>query len=536
MSPEWILRGHPVENQAAPRHVFIHDELRYAFGANQRDLNLDGFVNYHWLTSPSDLGRPKIMLEAGINSPAEVAGPDGPRRALIAIRSGPWKAGHETNPWHDEFDLDHGHVRYIGDHKPSTEGVPGATKGNRLLLTAARLHAGTTRQERLLAPPLLLFRSTTVQRGGRPLVKGHVEFCGAAIIERLEHVVQRDPESGKSFPNVALDLAVVSGGDVDGIDLRWIDDRRDATLDAEVALRHAPESWVRWVRQGRIAIPGIRRRVLASAVKSSKEQQPEPGTAEESTLRGLYAFFDGRKHAFELLASRVAAEVLRESGTRYKEGWLSRSSGDGGVDFIGRIDMGSLAASTPVVVLGQAKCILPSSAISPEQVARVVARLRRGWIGVYVTTGSFSKQAQIEIIDDQYPVVLIAGGTLAATARRMAQANHGGDLSALLQSTIDQYAGAVPTDALKRSSRSEIPASVADAPSRLQPSGRGSPTSDSEATQSQCARTRPVLVQRWRHGHVPPGSSDLLLRRRRSLGRPAHGHRQALAGGLRAAG
>lgn len=427
----------------APRNVFVHDVLRYAQRANQRNVELDGYINYHWLTSPEANGRPKVMLEAGINAPSEVSAQDGERRPLIAIRSSPWKAGHESNPWHDEFDLDHGHVRYFGDHKPTTVGLPGATKGNRLLLEAARLHAGTTRHERLLAPPLLLFRSTTVHREGRAVVKGHVEFCGAAIIERLEHVVQRDPDTGKSFPNIALDLAVVVGRDTDGIDMRWIDDRRDATLDADLALRHAPDLWLRWVKEGRVAISGVRRRVLATAVRTSKDQQPIPETVEADVLATLYDFYDGRKHAFELLASQVAAEVLRESGARYKEGWLSRSSGDGGVDFIGRIDMGSLAASTPVVVLGQAKCILPSSAVSPEQVARVVARLRRGWIGVYVTTGSFSKQAQIEIIDDQYPVVLVSGGTLASTVRRMAEANYGGDLDALLQATIDQYADAI---------------------------------------------------------------------------------------------
>ncbi|HIT77147.1 MAG TPA: restriction endonuclease [Candidatus Avipropionibacterium avicola] len=426
-----------------PRQVFVHDELRYAQGASQDDVELDGLVNYHWLTSPAAFGRPKVMLEAGINSPAKVAGPDGVRRALIAIRSSPWKAGHETNPWHDEFDLDHGHVRYFGDHKPTTVGLPGATTGNRLLLEAAQLHAGTTRQDRALAPPLLVFRSITVHRDGRAHVKGHVEFCGAAIIERLEHVVQRDPDTGRSFPNIALDLAIVADPAIDGIDMRWIDDRRDETLSAEAALRHAPSPWQRWVRQGRVAIPGIRRRVLASTVKTASEQQPPPGSQLAAVLEKVYTFYDGRKHAFELLASRVASEVLRESGARYKEGWLSRSSGDGGVDFIGRIDMGSLSASTPVVVLGQAKCILPSSSISPEQVARVVARLRRGWIGVYVTTGSFSKQAQIEIIDDQYPVVLVSGGTLAETVHRMAQSSHGGDLDALLESTLDQYAGAV---------------------------------------------------------------------------------------------
>jgi hypothetical protein len=183
--------------------------------------------------------------------------------------------------------------------------------------------------------------------------------------------------------------------------------------------------------------------VLASTVKTPREQQPEKGTAEAAVLQELYRYYDGRKHGFELLASQVAAEVLRGSGARYKEGWLSRSSGDGGVDYIERNDMGSLSASTAVVVLGQAKCILPSSPISPEQVARVVARLRRGWIGVYVTTGSFSKQAQVEIIDDQYPVVLIAGGTLAETVHRMAQGNHGGDLTALLQSTVDGHAASI---------------------------------------------------------------------------------------------
>ncbi|MDO8119720.1 restriction endonuclease [Isoptericola sp. b490] len=431
------------ETPEGPRVVAIHDELRYAQGGSQVDLVVDGFPNYHWLLSPSPLKLPRIMLEAGINGPAEVDALDGLRRPLIAIRSSPWKAGQASNPWHDEFDLDHGHVRYFGDHKPATVGFPGATRGNRLLLEAARLHAGTTEDERLLAPPLLLFRAITIRREGRALQKGHVEFCGAAVVERLEHVVQRDPETGRSFPNLALDLAVISGDDFDGIDLRWIDDRRDGQLSAADALRYAPASWKRWVKQGRVAIPRIRRRVLASAVRSSAEQQPEVGSPEADVLDAIYEFYEDRRHAFELLASRVAAEVLRESGARYKEGWLSRSSGDGGVDFIGRIDIGATSASTPVVVLGQAKCVRPTSSISPEQVARVVARLRRGWIGVYVTTGVFSRQAQVEIIDDQYPLVLISGGTLAPAVRRMAYGSFGGNLLALLESTVEQYGDAI---------------------------------------------------------------------------------------------
>ena len=48
-----------------------------------------------------------------------------------------------------------------------------------------------------------------------------------------------------------------------------------------------------------------------------------------------------------------------------------------------------------------------------------------------------------ELEHDQYPVVLISGGTLAASVRKMAQANFGGDLGALLQATIDGYGEAV---------------------------------------------------------------------------------------------
>ena len=426
-----------------PRRAAVHTLLRYAKGASQEDRELDGYANYHYLLSPHGLSLPKVLLESGINTPAEVRGPDGPRRPVIAIRSSPWKAGHSSNPWHDEFDLDHGHVRYFGDHKPTTVGLPGATPGNRALLEAVQLHAGTSKAQRLLAPPLLLFRSATVYKGHRGVVKGHVEFCGAAIIERLDFVVQRDPETGRSFPNIALDLAVVSGDEADSVDLRWIDDRRDPSLSAELALRHAPVSWKRWVTDGRTAIPRVRRRVLASTVKSSAAQQPLPGSAEAEVLATVYSFYDGRKHAFELLASRVAAEILRESGATYREGWLSRSSGDGGVDFVGRLDVGAAGSSTPVVVLGQAKCVLPSTSISPEQVARVVARLRRGWIGVFVTTGSFSRQAQVEIIDDQYPVVLIPGSVLASTVRRLAAASHDGDLTRLLEGTIEEYGEAV---------------------------------------------------------------------------------------------
>ncbi|MEV0394162.1 restriction endonuclease [Polymorphospora rubra] len=427
-----------------PRRVGVFDILRYARGANPIDVIVDGYPNYHFLTASPNHSHPKLMLEKGINATAMVTGPDGPRRPVIAIRSSPWKAGHATNPWHDEFDLDHGHVRYFGDHKPSTLGLPGATPGNKALLEAWALHAGTSEKDRALAPPLLLFRSSTVHQAGRSVVKGHVEFCGVAVIERLEYIVQRDRETNRSFPNIVLDLAVLDLADTgDTLDMRWIDDRRDATLTVAQAARHAPSSWKRWATQGRAAIPRVRRRVVSSRVRTAEEQLPAAGSAEEQVLRQLYNHFEGRKHAFEMLASRVTAQILGGTGAVYHDGWLTRAGGDGGVDFVGRLDVGSPGSNTPLVVLGQAKCVSPRTSIGPDQVARVVARLRRGWIGAFVTTGVFSRQAQIEIIDDQYPVVLVNGRELVEQVVKMAATNHGGDLDALLQTTVGEYESTV---------------------------------------------------------------------------------------------
>ena len=60
-----------------------------------------------------------LLLDSGINTPKVIATPDGGRRPAILISSSPHKRGQLETPWHDEFDLDHGHVRYFGDHKPA---------------------------------------------------------------------------------------------------------------------------------------------------------------------------------------------------------------------------------------------------------------------------------------------------------------------------------------------------------------------------------------------------------------------------------
>jgi hypothetical protein len=111
--------------------------------------------------------------------------------------------------------------------------------------------------------------------------------------------------------------------------------------------------------------------------------------------------------------------VLSRNGSTYKPGWITQASSDHGVDFVGRLDIGSDLARVKLVVLGQAKCESPSTPTNGNAIARTVARLRRGWIGVYVTTSFFSEATQQEVLEDQYPIVMIDGLRLA---KELAQA------------------------------------------------------------------------------------------------------------------
>jgi Restriction endonuclease len=154
-------------------------------------------------------------------------------------------------------------------------------------------------------------------------------------------------------------------------------------------------------------------------VSSREEQLPEPGSTEARILDGIVQFYHLHRARFEGLADTVAERVLKGSGADYVSGWITPRSGDGGADFIGRLDVGSGFARTRLVVLGQAKCEQSTTPTGGNHIARTVARLRRGWLGVYVTTSYFSAPVQREVIDDQYPIVLIHGRRLAEEVAKM---------------------------------------------------------------------------------------------------------------------
>jgi hypothetical protein len=291
------------------------------------------------------------------------------------------------------------------------------TEGNARMLAALEQHHSNDPAVRVLALPILLLEGFSLR--GR--AKGQVRFQGLAVIQRAELLVQLDPATGGSFTNYRFDLVLLDlKHDDDEIDWRWIDERRDPSVAAGATLDRAPAAWRRWVAEGQPGLERLQRRVVKRRVVRPVDQRPVAGSAAESLLESVYRYYERRKHRFEVLADFIVAEVLRDQGVLYQPGWITRGTGDEGVDFVGLIDLDPAGGfvSSKVVLLGQAKCEKPNVGTNGLHIARLAARLRRGWFGAYVTTSFFSLKVQEEVFADRYPMLLIHGSRVAEVLHR----------------------------------------------------------------------------------------------------------------------
>lgn len=381
---------------------------RYPRPALPGQPHVDDIPNFYHIVSTPSL--PSLQLERGINSPSITQGPDGDRLAVILLSSNENKRGTMENPWHDTIAPDEGFARYFGDNKtPDVD--PGTANGNRTLLRQFELHTSPDPAKRQLAAPILLFRSSR---------KGIKEFAGLALIVGAKRVTQYSEKNGGFFTNYLFDLAVLSLTEEDeSLPMLWIQDRRDPGHVAQVANAMAPKAWREWIKHGSPEIERLRRRVARYHILPKREQVAPIGSEASKTLQTIYQFYEQRRHRFEALASLACESMIRGTGATYHRGWLTRGTGDGGLDFVGRIDIGEGLSSTKLVVLGQAKCERIDTPTNGVHIARTVARLRRGWVGAYVTTSFFSEPVQREVYSDQYPVLLINGASLACEITKL---------------------------------------------------------------------------------------------------------------------
>jgi hypothetical protein len=301
---------------------------------------------------------------------------------------------------------------------------------------------------RSLAPPLLVFEDQAVERQ----TTGYRRFSGFGIPTNVRVQAQASPSG--HFANLAIELLLFSTDAEDGLfDWSWIDDRRDGSIACADANKNSPKSWKAWVKDGEAALDRVRRIVLRSRVVSPTDQR-DFSVDGRDLLSRVHRHYSSSPHQFEGLASWVAQRVLGKACTR---GWVTRQSGDGGIDFVSRLEMGSGFSTASLVVLGQAKNRNPfEGTVAGSDLARVTARLQRGWLGVFVTTGAFTRQAQAECDIDKYPLVLVNGQRVAQEIR-MELAETGLGLEELFQREAKWYASnhsSLPAESILQDRRS----------------------------------------------------------------------------------
>jgi hypothetical protein len=345
-----------------------------------------------------------LNLYKGMPYLSEVVG----RIPLINFHINPYKEENSESPWRDLVFQDEGIVIYNGDNKTSDKKAH-ETFGNKKVLDVLPLYFSKDKSERLKAPPILVTR--TVKIGAQT---GYREIIGIGLINESPQLVHQYEKKSKAvFSNYQFTVTLISLAPDDFINWKWIDDRRNNELSDESTLAFAPKNWIQWVENGTSSIPKIQLKIKSYKTISEVNQRKLPAQNKQIIDELLNVHYpnptiDGIR--FEAFASFVTTLFFEKFN--YERGWITVGTGDRGVDFVGRLDIGhDFLSKTSIIVLGQSKRY--KSAISGERLTRVASRMTRGYIGVVITLDVFSVPAQHEIKDDKLPIILINGAKLS---------------------------------------------------------------------------------------------------------------------------
>ena len=146
-------------------------------------------------------------------------------------------------------------------------------------------------------------------------------------------------------------------------------------------------------------------------IRSTEAQLPERGSPDEAVLQQLAAMPPTQ---FEAAVVALLREMDEVRHTIHR----TRPTADGGFDFYGSFTLPP-PLDYEISLLGEAKRYATTTAVSPDRVSRLVARLNRGQYGLFVTTSYYTKQAQEEVVADGYPVKLISGADVTRMMREM---------------------------------------------------------------------------------------------------------------------
>lgn len=295
-----------------------------------------------------------------------------------------------TNPWDDMIDEHAGIIRYWGDAKFSARNkLCEDFIGNRCM---KRIYDEILIGDLSLIPPILHFT--------RPST-GKVRFNGLCVLEGAELTWFED--AGRPIRNYRYGLSIL---DEELVSIYWLRSRVTASSRQDL-VDGAPSAWVDYVRGRRIR----KRQVWRKQIRTTTSQLPRPGSEDERVLKQLVNL--GPKK-FEAVIVALFREIKAVEHTITQTRYVN----DKGFDFYGTFTM-PVPVGYEVRFRGEVKRYALGRRVGPDEVSRLVARLRRGEYGIFVTTSYYSPQAQEEVLEDAYPVKLFSGADLVRFLREL---------------------------------------------------------------------------------------------------------------------
>jgi len=297
--------------------------------------------------------------------------------------------------WPDSLNYETGIFTYFGDKRNEGDIHSTTVGGNRFLRsTFNKLHTG----KRELISPILVFENYKGADGtymrflglAAPGAQGSSAFDDLVAVWRIK--------DRNRFQNYRATFTVLKE---DVIQKAWLEDLVNGVTPFES--NHCPVLWKKWTQSG-IYDPLTCER---QREPRSKENQSPQNSKEATVLARVLESFSDREFEF------AAVAIVRLMDPRFSDFKVTQRSRDGGRDATGLYKLGHDNHQVTLSALIEAKLWKEKTDVGVKPMARLISRIKHRDIGVFITTSCFNKQVQLELIDDNHPVILVSGGDIA---------------------------------------------------------------------------------------------------------------------------
>lgn len=311
----------------------------------------------------------------------------------------------EEIEWPDYLEERTGVFRYYGDNRTPGKYITDTKKKGNLILENlfSILNENTNLKD---MPPIFVFKKTG---NGRD-----VKFLGMAAPGNPHIMPGKDlvpfwrEVNGKKFQNYEAYFTLLDTGKTP-ISRDWI---KSLINDFDNSLKNAPAAWKKFIKEGRNGILPLKK---SSDFKIPNKYEQLSGSDEEGRRCVDYIRFhyDSYPQGFE----ECATSIIQLMDSNFKEFSFERTWRDGGRDIIGRYTLntgGKINNSLSADCALEAICYGIHRGVGAKEMSRLIDRVQYHKFGIMITTGYVDKETYSEVVDKEYPIIIVTGSDIAS--------------------------------------------------------------------------------------------------------------------------